>query len=81
MKHKLLLTVGIVLMALVGCVQDVDVIVPQAPAPDGAIAINISGSIDQTYTTRVDDGGFCDGVSNSRNVQSLVIFVSCSKRL
>ena len=61
MKHKLLLTVGIVLMALVGCVQDVDVIVPQAPAPDGAIAINISGSIDQTYTTRVDDGGFCDG--------------------
>lgn len=48
-------------MALVGCVQDVDVIVPQAPAPDGAIAINISGSISQTYTTRVDDGGFTDG--------------------
>ena len=23
--------------------------------------INISGSIDQEYTTRVDDGGFCDG--------------------
>ncbi|MBQ2702791.1 MAG: fimbrillin family protein, partial [Alistipes sp.] len=27
----------------------------------GAPQIHISGSIDQTYTTRVDDGGFCDG--------------------
>ena len=61
MKHKLLLTLGIAALALVGCTADVEVIVPQTPAPEGAIAINISGSISQTYTTRVDDGGFTDG--------------------
>ncbi|MBO5882288.1 MAG: leucine-rich repeat protein [Alistipes sp.] len=61
MKHKQLLTLGIALMALVGCMQDIEVIVPETSKPDGAIAINISGSITQTYTTRVDDGGFCGG--------------------
>lgn len=61
MKHKLLLTLGIAVLALVGCTADVEVIVPQAPAPEGAIAINISGSIDQATTTRVNDDGFCDG--------------------
>ena len=48
-------------VALCGCTQDVEVIVPQPSVPDGAIAININGSISQEYTTRVDDGGFCDG--------------------
>lgn len=48
-------------VALCGCTQDVEVIVPLPSAPDGAIAININGSISQEYTTRVDDGGFCDG--------------------
>ena len=45
---------------LMGCTADVE-ITPTVPTPDGAIAINIDGSINQTYTTRVDDGGFCDG--------------------
>lgn len=44
-----------------GCTQDFDEPIPSVPTPDGLIAININGSIDQTYTTRVDDGGFCDG--------------------
>lgn len=48
-------------VALCGCTQDVEVIVPHPSVPDGAIAININGSISQEYTTRVDDGGFCDG--------------------
>ncbi|MBO5894187.1 MAG: leucine-rich repeat protein [Alistipes sp.] len=61
MKIKLSLLWGIALAALsASCTQDVEVVVPQ-PKPDGAIAINVSGSITQTYTTRVDDGGFCDG--------------------
>ena len=61
MKNKLSLLLGIALAALsASCTQDVEVVVPQ-PKPDGAIAINVSGSITQTYTTRVDDGGFCDG--------------------
>ena len=61
MKNKLSLLLGIALAALsTSCTQDVEVVVPQ-PKPDGAIAINVSGSITQTYTTRVDDGGFCDG--------------------
>ena len=48
-------------VALCGCTQDVEVVVPHPSVPDGAIAININGSISQEYTTRVDDGGFCDG--------------------
>ena len=61
MKHKLLLTLGIVVLLFAGCTADVEVITPQPTIPDGAITINIDGSIRQTYTTRVDDGGFCDG--------------------
>lgn len=48
-------------IAMCSCTQDVEIIVPQPSVPDGAIAININGSISQEYTTRVDDGGFCDG--------------------
>lgn len=60
MNHKLLLTLWGVALILMGCTADVE-ITPTVPTPDGAIAINIDGSINQTYTTRVDDGGFCDG--------------------
>ncbi len=61
MKRDLLhlLCCGALLFA--GCTQDFDEPIPSVPTPDGLIAININGSIDQTYTTRVDDGGFCDG--------------------
>ena len=61
MKHKLLFTLGISLLTFASCTQDFDEPTPITPSPEGAIAINISGSIAQTYTTRVDDGGFCDG--------------------
>lgn len=61
MKHKLLLTLGIAVMALVGCRQDVDVIIPEVSKAEGALAIKIEGRIDQEYATRVDDGGFTDG--------------------
>ena len=60
MKKLFFLTACIMAIAMCSCTQDVEIIVPQ-PKPDGAIAINVSGSITQTYTTRVDDGGFCDG--------------------
>lgn len=61
MKSFFYLSVCIMVVALCGCTQDVEVIVPHPSVPDGAIAININGSISQEYTTRVDDGGFCDG--------------------
>ena len=62
MKRNFLLSMGAFLAILaVGCTADVEVIVPQPAAPDGAIAININGAITQEYTTRVDDGGFCGG--------------------
>ena len=61
MKHKLLLTFSLATLAFAGCTQDFDEPIPSVPTTDGLIAININGSIDQTYSTRVDDGGFCDG--------------------
>ena len=61
MKHILLLTLGIAALSLVGCTQDVEVIVPESPRADGAMEIKIDGRIDHEYATRVDDGGFCDG--------------------
>ena len=61
MKRFFYLSACMMVVALCGCTQDVEVIVPQPSVPDGAIAININGSISQEYTTRVDDGGFCDG--------------------
>lgn len=60
MKHKLLLILGIVVLLFAGCTADVEVITPQ-PTPDVPMAINVSGSIDQVTTTRVNDDGFCDG--------------------
>lgn len=63
MKKAVYLLLGLFAATLVGCTQDLDEPTLNMPTPelDGAIAINISGSISQTYTTRVDDGGFCDG--------------------
>lgn len=59
MKKKLLF--GLCLTTLfVGCTQDIDEVGPTISL-NGAPQIQINGSIDQTYTTRVDDGGFCGG--------------------
>ena len=44
-----------------GCTHDFDEPALSVPTPESKIAINIDGSIAQVYTTRVDDGGFCDG--------------------
>ena len=58
MRAKFLLLAGCAAM-LASCTNDPfdEGHVPVSGAPQ----IHISGSIDQTYTTRVDDGGFCDG--------------------
>lgn len=61
MKHKLLLTFSIALMALAGCTADFVEPTPIAPTPEGTFAIQFDGDISQEYLTRVDDGGFCDG--------------------
>ncbi len=61
MKNKLLLSLGCGAMLFAGCTQNIDEPMFEVPTHDKSIAINISGTIDQTYTTRVDDGGFCDG--------------------
>ena len=58
MRVKFLLLAGCAAM-LASCTNDPfdEGHVPVSGAPQ----IHISGSIAQTYTTRVDDGGFCDG--------------------
>lgn len=61
MKRDLLHLLCCSALLFAGCTQDFDEPIPSVPTPDGLIAININGTIDQTYTTRVDDGGFCDG--------------------
>ena len=58
-RFNLSFILGIVLL-FSGCTTDVEVFTP-SPEPDRAIAINISGTIDQVCTTRVNDDGFCDG--------------------
>ena len=61
MKHKLLLTLGIVALAFAGCTADVEVTTPM-PSPDcGSHKVTIEGNIDQRDNTRVDDSGFCAG--------------------
>lgn len=60
MKLKLLLTLGIAVLSLVGCTQDVEVNVPEASTPK-IMEIKIDGNINQESTTRVNDNGFCDG--------------------
>ena len=61
MKHKLLLTLGIAVMAFAGCTADIEVIAPM-PSPDATShKVLIEGNIDQRDNTRVDDSGFCAG--------------------
>ena len=58
MKKLYWLSVGTALL-FAGCTNDLDegIFTPS----DGTLSIEIEGRISQTYTTRVDDGGFCDG--------------------
>ena len=60
MKKKLLFGLSLAMLSLVSCTQDIDE-VETSVSLSGAPQIHISGTIDQTYSTRVDDGGFCDG--------------------
>lgn len=58
MRPKLLLGLLCTLLFAVGCVSDpIIVTVPQ----NDNLEINLSGSIDQTPVSRVNDEGFCDG--------------------
>ena len=58
MRPKLLLGLLCTLLFAVGCVSDpITVTVPQ----NDNLEINLSGSIDQTPVSRVNDEGFCDG--------------------
>ena len=61
MKKNLLYGLSLALLSLAGCTQDFDEPMPSVPTPDGIIAINVNGSINQVTTTRVNDDGFCDG--------------------
>ncbi len=62
MKNKLLLSLSCGALLFAGCTQDIDepMFNVPTPAPEGAIAISIDGSIDQV-TTRANEGGFCNG--------------------
>ena len=60
MRRFLHFAACIMAIALCGCMQEIEIVVSQ-PKPDGAIAISISGYIDQVVTTRANDDGFCDG--------------------
>ena len=59
MKKKLLFLAGCAAMLIAGCTND--------PFDEGHVSmtgapqIRINGNISQEYTTRVDDGGFCNG--------------------
>ena len=58
MKRQLL-TFGFAALLFASCATDPEGL--NTTAPLGAPQINISGTIDQHYSTRVDDNGFCDG--------------------
>ncbi|MBR5844629.1 MAG: leucine-rich repeat protein [Bacteroidaceae bacterium] len=59
MKLHNILLVGMMILLSVACTDEEFHIDPQQPT--NAPEINIEGVIHQQYTTRVDDGGFCDG--------------------
>ena len=46
MKRFFYLSACIMVVALCGCTQDVEVIVPHPSVPDGANAININGTVE-----------------------------------
>ncbi len=59
MKKSLIFSFGLAALLFAGCStdpQELDYIAPQ-----GAPRIQIEGSIEQDYLTRVDDNGFCEG--------------------
>ncbi len=60
MKRIFTFLTGMVAMLMVGCTNDLDEGL-QIPSSGDVPAISIEGRINQTYTTRVDDGGFCGG--------------------
>lgn len=60
MKNKLLLSLCCGTLLFAGCTQDIDEPIPSVPTPDGTIAINIDGNINQV-ATRADASGFCNG--------------------
>lgn len=62
MKNKLLLSLCCGTLLFAGCTHAFDEPTPivPTPSPDGSIAINIDGNIDQV-TTRANEAGFCNG--------------------
>ena len=60
MKRKLLFCLSFAALLTVGCTQDINE-VELTPSLGVTPQIRIEGSINQEYTSRVDDGGFCTG--------------------
>ena len=60
MKKILSLRLGLATLLVAGCMQEFDEPTPFVPTPDGTIAINIDGNIDQV-ATRANESGFCNG--------------------
>ena len=60
MKKILSLRLGLATLLVAGCMQEFDEPTPLVPTPDGTIAINIDGNIDQV-ATRANESGFCNG--------------------
>lgn len=48
-------------LLIAGCIQDIDEPLQNLEGSDEVTPINVKASIAQTYSNRVDDGGFCDG--------------------
>ena len=60
MKKLLTAMFGLAALGFVGCVQDLSEL--ETPVlVGGTPQINIDGSVNQEYVSRVDDGGFCTG--------------------
>ena len=60
MKRVIYSLLGGLALSFVGCMQDIDEPMFNTPTPEGNIAINIDGSIDQV-STRANASGFCNG--------------------
>ena len=60
MKTKLLFGLSLAMLSLVSCTQDINE-VELNPSLGVVPQINIDGSVNQEYVSRVDDGGFCTG--------------------
>lgn len=60
MKRVIYSLLGGLALSFVGCMQDIDEPMFNTPTPEGNIAINIDGNINQV-ATRADASGFCNG--------------------